>query len=266
MALSGFKQAALAATLAAACSAGWAQGTSATVKFNGQAYGGSSTTATLNFARDPRTGSASTLSAGAGAFSITLNNSSSFASYCIEPFQFFAPGSTYTNYTLRTDEQNFKWSSGSPGLNGFDPARSAAIGQRLGQLWAYAGANYGLGITPTHDSTKQTASTALQWAIFNVLYDTDNSVKAGGAGNNFWITETSSNVSILNLANTMLGQSQAYQFQYGVSVLTATGNQDQLIADGITTPVPEPGTFAMTMAGLLAVGFVARRRRLPQQG
>lgn len=262
MALSGLGKAALAATVAAACSSGWAQGTPATVKFNGQAYG-ASTSATLNFASNPTSGP-SAITSGSGAFSITVNNGGTFASYCIEPFQFFSSGSTYTDYKLRTDPQNFKWSTASPGVNGFDPARSPAIAQRLGQLWAYADATYGLGTTPVTDAAKASASTALQWAIFNTLYDTDNSVSAGGAGNKFWITATSTNGSILSMANTILQQSVNHQFQYGISVLTSPNNQDQIFTNGISSPVPEPGTYAMTLAGLMAVGFVARRRRVQQ--
>ncbi|MFM7704331.1 MAG: PEP-CTERM sorting domain-containing protein [Rubrivivax sp.] len=252
--------------LAAACGAAWSQATPATVRFDGYSYGSAGASATLNFTKNPTTGLPGTVNSGAGAFNITLNNTSTFAAYCIEPFQSFSIGATYTNtYTTRDDEQNYKWSATSPGVNGFDPARAGAIGQRVGQLWAYADATYGVGTAASSDAAKRDASTALQWAIWNVMYDTDNSVKAGGTANSFWISSTTTNGSILTLADTMLAQSANYGLKYNVSVLSAPNNQDQIYATGIPTPVPEPGTFAMTLAGLAAVGFVTRRRR-PTQG
>jgi hypothetical protein len=58
--------------------------------------------------------------------------------------------------------------------------------------------------------------------------------------------------------------SSAYQYyEFGAStVAIGMGNQDQeLSAVGNLAPVPEPETYALMMAGLGVVGFVARRRK-----
>lgn len=244
-----------------ACAAG-AQAQN-TVKFDGRAYGGSGTSATFNFAADPRTGAASTGSGSGGGFGITLNGTGSFAAYCVELFEYISVGSTYTGYDIK-NPGTYKWAAGTPGLNGWNPARAEQIGSRIGQLWAYADATYGLGKAPEPTNTsKQAASTALQWAIWNVVYDTDNSVSAGGTGasNNFWITQTSANASLITMANSMLTASSTYGQKYNISILTKAGNQDEIFTTGTVTPVPEPGTLALWMTGLAATGFVSRRRR-----
>lgn len=248
-----------AAAMLAMSGATLAQSTS--VKFNGRAYGGSGTSASYNFVKDPRTGNAFSGSGTGGGFNVTVNGTDSFAAYCTELFQHISIGQTYTDYTRVTNAPDYKWSTGAPGINGWDPARANAINERIGQLWAYAGATYGLtGVPGTNNATNQANSTALQWAIWNVVYDTDNSLSSG----NFTITANSSNQSIFNMANAMLTQSANYGFRYNLDVLRAAGRQDQLITDGVRTPVPEPGTYAMMLAGLSAVGFVARRRRARQ--
>lgn len=47
-------------------------------------------------------------------------------------------------------------------------------------------------------------------------------------------------------------------FLTNISDTTATGN---LLSQNIMTPVPEPETYALMLAGLSAMGFVARRRK-----
>lgn len=247
--------------VAASLAAAGAAAAQTTVKFNSWAYGSSGTSATYNFTSDPRTGSSSSGTITGGGYSVTVNGTDSFAAYCTELFQFISVGSTYTDYSRVTHAPDYQWSSGSPGVNGWDPARADAINQRVGQLWAYAGEAYGLTGQPgTANATNQANSTALQWAIWNVVYDTDNTVSGG----NFWITGSSSNQAILSTANTMLANSASYGSLYNLDVLRATNRQDQLITDGIRSPVPEPGTYALMLAGLSAVGFVARRRSARQ--
>jgi hypothetical protein len=46
--------------------------------------------------------------------------------------------------------------------------------------------------------------------------------------------------------------------------LAVDGDYDDFVIGLVVTPVPEPETYALMFAGLAAVGFIARRRRLPQ--
>jgi len=56
----------------------------------------------------------------------------------------------------------------------------------------------------------------------------------------------------------------------GISKVTLTGSQgdwvvvDNITTDNITTAVPEPETYAMMLAGLGLMGFIARRRNNEQ--
>ena len=55
--------------------------------------------------------------------------------------------------------------------------------------------------------------------------------------------------------------------QYAFSLYTNASNQDYLVATmGSVTPVPEPETYAMLLAGLGLIGFTASRRRVSKQG
>jgi hypothetical protein len=51
--------------------------------------------------------------------------------------------------------------------------------------------------------------------------------------------------------------------QYSFNLYTNGSKQDYLVATlGSVTPVPEPETYAMLLAGLGLIGFTASRRRV----
>jgi hypothetical protein len=55
--------------------------------------------------------------------------------------------------------------------------------------------------------------------------------------------------------------------QYSFNLYTSGKNQDYLVASmSSVTPVPEPESYAMLLAGLGLIGFTASRRRAPRQG
>jgi hypothetical protein len=112
--------------------------------------------------------------------------------------------------------------------------------------------------------------TALQMAIWNVLFDTDFSVSADDG--DFWISNVGSN-DVLSVANGYLGLLNDNLVD--ASLADATWLQLRLnnssnspdVQDFIgplamsTTPVPEPGTLVLLASGLVAGGWQRRRRR-----
>jgi hypothetical protein len=50
-------------------------------------------------------------------------------------------------------------------------------------------------------------------------------------------------------------------FTVGATFANAQGGPETISAVRLTTPVPEPATYALMLACIGALGFVARRRR-----
>ena len=172
----------------------------------------------------------------AGAFAGSLSNagifnSASFVTYCVELEQSFGFSSNLTGYNIvspasYTGVHPNGWGSGAVG-----------IGDRLGQLLTYS-------LPLVTDSAK---STALQLAIWNTIYDTDNTVSSG--------TFIDSS-GFAGQANAYLANSLSTVSALQVAILNNPTAQDFVAY----APIPEPGTYAMMLAGLAGMGFVARRR------
>lgn len=164
-----------------------------------------------------------------GLQTISVNDGSSttsFLAFCVDPFQ-WSPGS-YTTYT-KTD------------FNAFFGSRVADITALYNEAYSGATASGGNG-----------AAAAMQLALWEVANDNKNLATGGVqtvSGTNSAL-KTNAQALLTNLGS--FGGSSNYNF----TLYTSSTNQDYLVA----TPVPEPQTYMMLLAGLGLMGYVARRR------
>ena len=115
-------------------------------------------------------------------------------------------------------------------------------------------------------TTDKATSAAFQLAVWEIITETSGSysLTAGPGQGSFWATPyglAATEGSALTTANLWLGTvGTGAAGGYSLTVLQSQSNQDQLIA----TPIPEPETYAMLLAGLGLLGFAARRRKLKE--
>lgn len=168
----------------------------------------------------------------AGGFKGTLANAGSFdtspfITYCVELTEYFSFSSTaMTGYNIVGGDSYF----------------GAAKADQLGRLMSWVS---------THPTAVDTAaeSTALQLAIWNIVYDGDWNVSSQGS-----FRDTS---SYAPMADSLLQQASASSTSlYRVYALTKSGSQDFLLLQA----VPEPASAALVVLALGAAAGAARRR------
>ena len=180
---------------------------------------------------------------GAGGFNASFDPSGpaaphSFVAYCIDLAQNFSFGSAFT-------------------VTETAPAMMSAIGAvRTGVLDRLYTQRFAAA-----DTRAETA--AFQLAVWEVLREvptTTFGMNALGAGS-FTATAATSGTTLdsdaITMANSWLYTLGTLAGGYQLTALVSPTRQDQMMA----TPVPEPETYMMLLAGLGLMGFVARRRK-----
>lgn len=171
----------------------------------------------------------------AGAFRATWNGRT-FETYCTDIFQTIGLTATYSGFSLHDGDA---W---------FSPAKA----RDLGRLWTVAHDGAG------SDAVDAKSSAAFQIAAWEILYESSGSYNlASGVFQASGGSAATGSPSALQLAGTWLGSLPSTSL-YSVDVLVSATRQDLLVA----TPVPEPESYAMFIAGLGLMAVVARRRSM----
>lgn len=185
----------------------------------------------------------------AGAYNTQVNGGATFESFCIDVWQYLSFNHTYSlgngaDYTARASMVGAVTNAGTITQGTVD---------NLSRLYAEA-----------HGSIVNNAvnSAALQLAIWEVVYETPNNYDL--ASGKFYSTPS----AVTSVVNGWLSNLSSYSpNNYAVSGYVSNTYQDVIVFTAVSgpldvppVPLPEPGTYVMTLAGLALIAFVTRRR------
>jgi len=234
------KKLALHAGIGVALGAGAVGAQAATMQLNSWTWGnGNAVNASAPTYNGVGGGFSGTLS---GAVPASLNGA--IDTYCVELTESFSFGTPYSSYTVLDAATYF----------------SAAKVATLGKLISYVYDSNLFGSTAA--SYKDDLSTALQLAIWNVVYDADVTLNSGPFSDssvykNGTANFLGANQLLANSANWLVHY-DLYVLSAGKPIQTTNGTQDQLFW---RHSVPEPTSFSLVALALAAAGFSARRRK-----
>ncbi len=212
-------------SIALACTLGIAsQARADDVTFTGFANGSQTVAFSLTAPNAVASGNVS-----AGGFATILNGSPSFTTYCVDLYQTISFGTLYPEYTAPGTTHVF--------------ANSRAYAD-LGRLYANAG--------PIDTSVKQAA---FQIAVWEIAYETTAGAYALGSGAASFSGGTAATSGALIQAATWL-TGLGNGVGSNISVIESAAHQDVIYA-----PVPEPSTYMLMLAGLMATVEISRRKR-----
>lgn len=106
-----------------------------------------------------------------------------------------------------------------------------------------------------------TDKAAFQVAVWEIMRETGGTLDAG-AGSFHLLGNDAASTQVTALANSFMATAASYNGPalYTLTRLSNNNLQDLVTAAAIAGPVPEPETYALLLAGLGAIGLMARRR------
>jgi hypothetical protein len=169
----------------------------------------------------------------AGGFTTSLNGGASFTTFCVDLYQNLGFNNNYSGYSL-VDGSAYSFANANANTD-------------LGKLFS------------EHNVlNSDVKEAAFQIAVWEIVYERSGTynLATGSAKFSGGTAASDGSPTALAYATTWLNALAATPDGYDIKVLKSAEQQDVIFA----APVPEPTTYALLAGGLLAVGFVSRRR------